>query len=190
LFAFVRNPQQSQGFTPERCTHSFAGVLLNQRIVRGFFPWVWRTLFDRRTQMAGKLHPLEVARQTTPGKYPDGDGLYLIVAGPTSRNWSYRYWINGKERWHGLGSLQDVSLKEARIKRDGARQDVRAGVDIVQANRSAREEAKATAAVSAAPTLSNALNDTSTGIGRSGARSIARNGPPRSKPMPIRRSAR
>jgi hypothetical protein len=38
LFAFVQNPQQSQGFTPERCTHSFAGVLLNQRIVRGFFP--------------------------------------------------------------------------------------------------------------------------------------------------------
>lgn len=103
--------------------------------------------------MAGKLHPLEVARQTTPGKYPDGDGLYLIVAGPTSRNWSYRYWINGKERWHGLGSLQDVSLKEARSKRDAARQDVRAGVDIVQAKRLAREEAKATAAVSAAPTF-------------------------------------
>jgi hypothetical protein len=55
--------------------------------------------------MAGKLKPLEVARQVTPGKYPDGDGLYLIVTGPTSRNWSYRYWIKGKERWHGLGSL-------------------------------------------------------------------------------------
>lgn len=103
--------------------------------------------------MAGKLHPLEVARQTTPGKYPDGDGLYLVVAGPTSRNWSYRYWIRGKERWHGLGSLQDVSLKEARIKRDSARQDVRAGIDIVQAKRSAREEAKAVAIVSAAPTF-------------------------------------
>jgi hypothetical protein len=63
--------------------------------------------------MAGKLKPLEVDRQVTPGKYPDGDGLYLVVAGPTSRNWSYRYWIRGKERWHGLGSLQDVSLNEA-----------------------------------------------------------------------------
>jgi hypothetical protein len=68
--------------------------------------------------MAGKLKPLDVARQVTPGKYPDGDGLYLVVAGPTSRNWSYRYWIGGKERWHGLGSLNDVSLKDARIKRD------------------------------------------------------------------------
>jgi hypothetical protein len=34
------------------------------------------------------------------------------VAGPTSRNWSFRYWFKGKERWHGLGSLQDVSLKD------------------------------------------------------------------------------
>ena len=92
--------------------------------------------------MAGKLKPLEVARLVTPGKYADGDGLYLVVAGPTSRNWSYRYWIDGKERWHGLGSLKDVSLKEARIKRDAARQEVRAGIDIVQAKRSAREEAK------------------------------------------------
>jgi integrase len=103
--------------------------------------------------MAGKLKPLEVARQITPGKYPDGDGLYLVVAGPTSRNWSYRYWIKGKERWHGLGSLQDVSLKDARIKRDAARQEVRAGVDIVQAKRSAREGARAEAAVAAAPTF-------------------------------------
>jgi hypothetical protein len=27
--------------------------------------------------MAGKLKPLEVARQITPGKYPDGDGLIV-----------------------------------------------------------------------------------------------------------------
>ncbi len=40
--------------------------------------------------MAGKLNPLEVSRQITPGKYPDGDGLYLVVASATSRNWSYR----------------------------------------------------------------------------------------------------
>jgi integrase len=103
--------------------------------------------------MAGKLRPLDVARETKPGKYADGGGLYLIVGGPNSRNWSYRYWIKGKERWHGLGSLQDVSLKDARIKRDTARQDVRAGIDIVQAKRSAREEAKAVQATHTAPTF-------------------------------------
>ena len=103
--------------------------------------------------MPGKLKPLEVARQVAPGKYPDGDGLYLIVASPTSKSWSYRYWIKGKERWHGLGSLQDLSLKDARIKRDAARQDVRAGVDIVQTIRVAKERARAEAAVAVASTF-------------------------------------
>ena len=42
--------------------------------------------------MAGKLKPLDVERETRPGKYPDGDGLYLIVTGATSKNWIYRYW--------------------------------------------------------------------------------------------------
>jgi integrase len=101
--------------------------------------------------MAGKLKPLEVSRQVTPGKYADGDGLYLIVAGQTSRNWSYRYWINGKERWHGLGSLHDVSLKDARIKRDDARQKVRSGVDIVQAKREAKQETKVIEQLAAVP---------------------------------------
>jgi hypothetical protein len=103
--------------------------------------------------MPGKLKPLDVAREATPGKYSDGDGLYLVVASLTSRNWSYRYWFKGKERWHGLGSLQDVSLKDARIKRDAARQQVRDGVDIVETKRAAREEAKAVAVTSTLPTF-------------------------------------
>jgi integrase len=102
--------------------------------------------------LAGKLKALEVEREEKPGKYADGDGLYLIVAGPTSKNWSYRYWIKGKERWHGLGSFKDVSLKEARIARDAAQQ-VRAGVDLVQQKRDARNQAKAAAVQVASPTF-------------------------------------
>jgi Arm DNA-binding domain len=98
--------------------------------------------------MAGKLRPLDVERETRPGKYFDGDGLYLVVKGATSRNWIYRYRKDGKERWLGLGSLKDVSLKDARLARD-ARLRVKGdhstpGVDIVQEERAAREEAKAT----------------------------------------------
>ena len=98
--------------------------------------------------MAGKLKPLDVERETRPGKYPDGDGLYLVVASATSKNWSYRYWKDGKQRWLGLGSLKDVSLKDARLARDAARLRVKGdrstpGVDIVQEKRAAREEAKA-----------------------------------------------
>src|SRR6516164_11350866 len=98
--------------------------------------------------MAGKLKPLDVQRLGKPGKYADGDGLYLIVAGLTSKNWTYRYWFNGKERSYGLGSFKDVSLKDARLARDAARLKVKGdrstpGVDIVQEKRAARTEAKA-----------------------------------------------
>src|SRR6266478_6146846 len=71
--------------------------------------------------MPGKLKPLNVERETRSGKYPDGDGLYLIIASATSKNWSYRYWKDGKQRWLGLGSFKDVSLKDARLARDAAR---------------------------------------------------------------------
>ncbi|MET4374879.1 integrase [Bradyrhizobium sp. LB12.1] len=108
--------------------------------------------------MAGRLKPLDVERQTKPGKYADGDGLYLIITGPTSKSWSYRYWKDGKERWHGLGSLKDVSLKDARLARDAARLRVKgdrstAGVDIVQERRTAREDAKAVEAKVVLPTF-------------------------------------
>jgi integrase len=108
--------------------------------------------------MAGRLKPLDVERQTKPGKYADGDGLYLIITGPTSKSWSYRYWKDGKERWHGLGSLKDVSLKDARLARDAARLRVKgdrstAGVDIVQERRRAREDAKAVEAKFVLPTF-------------------------------------
>jgi integrase len=65
------------------------------------------------------------------------------VASATSKNSSYRYWFKGKQRWLGLGSFKDVSLKEARLARDAARLQVRAGIDLVQEKRSAREEEKA-----------------------------------------------
>ncbi|MGY3483126.1 integrase [Bradyrhizobium sp. USDA 4011] len=99
--------------------------------------------------MAGKLKSLDLARLITPGKYPDGDGLYLIIAGPKSKSWSYRYWIHRKERWQGLGSYDDVSLREARVKRDVARQQVRAGIDVVHARRSRQGEVTPSTAVAA-----------------------------------------
>jgi integrase len=96
----------------------------------------------------GKLQPLQVERLVAPGKHADGDGLYFVVAGANARSWSYRYWFNGKERWFGLGSFENVSLRDARLARDAARLRVKGdrntpGVDIVEEKRTAREETKA-----------------------------------------------
>ena len=143
--------------------------------------------------MAGKLKPLDVERETRPGKYPDGDGLYLVVASATSKNWSYRYWKDGKQRWLGLGSVKDVSLKDARLARDAARLRVKGdrstpGVDIVQEKRAAREEAKATEIKVTLPPSRNAPKSTFASAGRPGARSIAISGRHRLNATLIRRS--
>jgi integrase len=108
--------------------------------------------------MAGQLKPLDVERETRAGKYPDGGGLYLVVKGATSKNWIYRYSKNGKERWLGLGSLKDVSLKDARLARDAARLRIKGdrstpGVDIVREKRAAREKAKAVEIKTTLPTF-------------------------------------
>jgi integrase len=104
------------------------------------------------------LKPLDVERQTEPGKYFDGGGLYFIVVNAAARSWAYRYWFKGKERWYGLGSFNDVSLREARQRRSDARKLVHGdrdnpGVDIVEAKRSARQEEKTVAAAAALPTF-------------------------------------
>lgn len=64
-----------------------------------------------------------------PGKYPDGNNLYLVVSSETSRSWVFRYSIEGSERAMGLGSAWDVDLSEARQKAAGYRRLLTDGVD-------------------------------------------------------------
>ena len=133
--------------------------------------------------MGGRRKPLDVQREDKPGKYADGDGLYLIVAGPTSKNWSYRYWFSGRERWYGLGSLKDLGLADARLARDAARLRVKgdrntSGVDIVlEIERPARIRRRPRSSSGRRP-LNNARKPTLTKIGTAGATSTAFNGPP------------
>jgi hypothetical protein len=56
------------------------------------------------------------------GRHHDGRGLYLTVAPSGAASWAYRFKINGKERWMGLGGLHDINLDEARERAWNARQ--------------------------------------------------------------------
>ena len=60
--------------------------------------------------MGRPLHRLTDRRVKTapPGQYSDGGNLYLIVAGPDSRHWSFVGKQDGKRREMGLGSLRAV----------------------------------------------------------------------------------
>lgn len=57
----------------------------------------------------------------------DGDGLYLETTVSGRKHWLLRIAHNGKRRDLGLGRYPDVSLKEARLKRDRIRNEVAVG---------------------------------------------------------------
>ncbi|WP_300216606.1 phage integrase central domain-containing protein, partial [Bradyrhizobium sp.] len=78
--------------------------------------------------------------------HADGGGLYLQVAKGGSKSWLFRYKLYGRTRWHGLGSLRDVSLEEAREKATDARKVRRKGADPIQAKREAEAAARIEAA--------------------------------------------
>src|SRR3954451_1694322 len=60
----------------------------------------------------GKLTTSQV-RHARPGRHGDGRGLYLQVIGG-SKTWVLRYEHQKRERWMGLGSVEFVTLAQAR----------------------------------------------------------------------------
>jgi len=59
----------------------------------------------------------------------DDKGLYLEVMASGSKIWRFRYWIDKKEYKLSLGSFPEISLAEARRKRDELRGDVARGIN-------------------------------------------------------------
>lgn len=64
-----------------------------------------------------------------PYKLPDGGGLHLYVTPAGSKLWRYRYEFAEREKTLSIGTYPDVSLAEARGRRDEARGLVTKGMD-------------------------------------------------------------
>lgn len=62
-------------------------------------------------------------------KLGDSGGLYLFVSKAGHRSWRLKYRIGGKEKRLVFGSYPDMSLSDAREKRDAARRLIRDGLD-------------------------------------------------------------
>ncbi|WP_245732472.1 tyrosine-type recombinase/integrase [Solimonas aquatica] len=76
----------------------------------------------------------------------DGGGLYLEVSPAGGRWWRLKYRFEGKEKRLSLGVYPEVSLKDARSRRDEARKLIAAGIDPSadrQADRARKAEAGA-----------------------------------------------
>lgn len=89
------------------------------------------------------------ARNAKPGKkvvrLKDDRGLYLEISPAGGKWWRLRYWIAGKENRLSLGVYPEVSLKEARERRDEARRLIAKGIDPSEARKAEKAEEKAEA---------------------------------------------
>ena len=61
-----------------------------------------------------KLKALYLTQKLKPGRYSDGDGLWLQVTQTGSKSWLFQYAMSRRTRQMGLGSARTVSLAEAR----------------------------------------------------------------------------
>ena len=62
-------------------------------------------------------------------KLADGAGMYLLVHPSGAKYWRLKYRIVGKEKLLALGVYPEVSLAEARLRRENARSLIKDGRD-------------------------------------------------------------
>ena len=84
------------------------------------------------------LTDLKVRKLSTPGRYADGNGLYLLVDGNGAKRWVLRTMVKGRRTDLGLGSVSLVTLAEARDQARTYRRVARDGGDPVTLKRQAR----------------------------------------------------
>jgi len=65
-----------------------------------------------------------IIKSGEPGRYADGDGLYLCIRGSGKPYWALRYTLNNKRKLYTVGHLEHVTLAEARIEAGAVRAQI------------------------------------------------------------------
>ncbi len=73
-----------------------------------------------------------------PYRLPDGGGLHLFITAAGGKLWRMRYEVAGKEKLLSFGPYPDVTLAEARERRDESRRMLRQGIDPSMAKKKAK----------------------------------------------------
>ncbi len=88
-----------------------------------------------------RLSAMAVTKQSQPGLFADGGGLWLQVTKTRSKSWSFRFMLNGRAREMGLGPLHTFDLASAREKARKCRELVWEGIDPIEQRNSERAQA-------------------------------------------------
>lgn len=94
-----------------------------------------------------QLSARRVTAESKKGRYADGGGLYLQVSDSGAKSWLFRFKMDGRARQMGLGSVNTISLADARVAAHAARKLVYEGTDPIE-DRKAKRNAKRLESVS------------------------------------------
>ena len=72
----------------------------------------------------------------------DGGGLFLLVRANGRKYWRLKYRIAGREKLLALGVYPEISLSEARIKKEENKRKIREGIDPVLENKHIKSDLK------------------------------------------------
>ncbi|MBQ0754228.1 MAG: tyrosine-type recombinase/integrase [Gammaproteobacteria bacterium] len=81
--------------------------------------------------------------EAKPYKMAGGQGMYLLVNPAGSKLWRMKYRFDGKEKTLSIGAYPDVTLAQARLRREKARQQLAEGVDPNELLKEQRQLARA-----------------------------------------------
>lgn len=76
--------------------------------------------------------------QKAPDKYSDGQGLQLHVFANGGKYWRMAYRFEKKQKTFSIGKYPDVTLAEARVKRDEVKRLIKQGIDPMKAKKEAQ----------------------------------------------------
>ena len=93
---------------------------------------------QRGPHPSNKLSPLAVKALKKPGRYSDGNGLYVVVSDTGSKKWILRTVVQGRRTDIGLGGHSTTTLAEAREEAAKLRKIARAGGNPIEDRRKAR----------------------------------------------------
>ena len=84
-----------------------------------------------------------VESKKVPGYYADGSNLYLRVTNTLQKTWAFVYKRESKRSEIGMGSVDDLTLAEAREKRDYLNKQLKNGIDPLFEKKRLANETKA-----------------------------------------------
>lgn len=64
--------------------------------------------------LTNRLNDLQIKALSKPGRYVDGQNLYLNISANGAKSWVFLYTLNGKPREMGLGSSLTFWVADAR----------------------------------------------------------------------------